>query len=381
MKIAPFTLERWQSIWENQVGINLSESGVHPLTVEELVTEKDELNRVLRQPLGYPQTNGSELLRARVAALYPGASAANVLVTSGCSEANFVAVWGLIEPGDEVVFMQPNYMQIGGIADAFGARVIPLWLRESNGWQIDRADLRTAITTRTKLVCICNPNNPTGAVMSAERMRAICEAAAKVGAWVLADEVYRGAELSGDLSPSMWGMYERVLCMGGLSKAYSLPGLRTGWIVGPSDLIDRLWGVRDYTSIGIAMLTDHLAAIALEEGKRRWILERSRRILNENYVVVRQWITDRGDLVRHVPPQAGGIAWLGYNRPWSADVVVEELRKRKDVLLVPGTQFGMDQFLRIGFAGGRQQLEIGLGKIGDLLTEFERENSAAGVRA
>ena len=377
MKIAPFTLERWQSIWENRVGINLSESGVHPLTVEELVTDPDERQALLRQPLGYPQTNGSELLRSRVAALYPGASAANVLMTSGCSEANFVAVWGLLEPGDEVVFMQPNYMQIGGVAEAFGARVIPLWLHESNGWQVSLPELKQAITPRTKLIALCNPNNPTGAVVSAEAMHEVCERAAAIGAWVLADEVYRGAELDGALSPTMWGRYERVLCMGGLSKAYSLPGLRTGWIVGPPDTIDKLWGVHDYTSIGISMLTDRLAAIALEEGKRRWILDRSRRILNENYPLVRRWIDERADLFRHISPQAGGIAWVGYNRPWSSDVLVEELRKRKDVLLVPGTQFGMDQFFRVGFAGDRTQLEVGLARLGDLLREFDQESAAA----
>jgi aspartate/methionine/tyrosine aminotransferase len=377
MKIKPFTLERWQSIWENLVGTNLSESGVHPLTVEELVTDKDELERILRQPLGYPQTNGSETLRGRVAELYPGATAANVLMTSGCSEANFVAIWGLVEPGDDVVFMQPNYMQISGVAEAIGATVTPLWLRESSGWQIDIAEMRHAITSRTKLVAICNPNNPTGAVMSQETMDAVCDRAAEVGAWVLADEVYRGAEMDGDLSPTLWGKYERVLCTAGLSKAYSLPGLRTGWIVGPEDVVERLWGVHDYTSIGIAMLTDRLATIALEPEKRRWILARTRRILRENYAIVQQWLSTRGDLFRHVPPKAGGIAWLGYNRHWSSDVLVEELRKRKDILLVPGTQFGMDQFLRIGFAGDAETLRLGLAKVGELLHEFETESTAA----
>ena len=380
MKIAPFTLERWQSVWENQVGINLSESGVHPLTVEELVSDKEELARVLRQPLGYPQTNGSEVLRSRVAALYPGASAANVLMTSGCSEANFVVTWSLLEPDDEVVFMQPNYLQIAGVAEAFGATVRPLWLREKLGWQFDRAELRQAVNRRTKLICICNPNNPTGAVMSAEAMHEVCERAAEVGAWVLSDEVYRGAELDGDLSPTMWGKYDRVLCTGGLSKAYSLPGLRTGWIVGPPAMVEKLWGVHDYTSIGISMLTDRLAAIALEEEKRRWILERSRGILTSNYAFVRAWIGERASLLRHAPPQAGGIAWVGYNRSWSADVLVEELRKRKDVLLVPGTQFGMDQFFRVGFAGDRHHLETGLARLGELLAEFERESSAASAR-
>jgi len=377
MKIKPFTLERWQSIWENQVGINLSESGVHPLTVEELVTDPSELQRILRQPLGYPQTNGSEALRARVTELYPGATAQNVLMTSGCSEANFVAIWGLVEPGDDVVFMQPNYMQISGVAESIGATVTPLWLREASGWQVDASEVRQAITSRTKLVAVCNPNNPTGAVMSKDAMDAVCERAAEVGAWVLSDEVYRGAEFEGNLTPTMWGKYERVLCTAGLSKAYSLPGLRTGWIVGPADVVDRLWGVHDYTSIAISMLTDKLATIALEAGKRQWILERTRHILRENYAIVKPWINAQDDLFRHVPPQAGGIAWLGYNRPWSADVLVEELRKRKDMLLVPGTQFGMDQFLRIGFAGGKEQLKRGLALLAELLAEFEIESAAA----
>ena len=377
MKIKPFTLERWQSIWENQVGINLSESGVHPLTVEDLVTDPSELQRILRQPLGYPQTNGSEALRARVTELYPGATAQNVLMTSGCSEANFVAIWGLVEPGDDVVFMQPNYMQISGVAESIGATVTPLWLREASGWQVDASEVRQAITSRTKLVAVCNPNNPTGAVMSKDAMDAVCERAAEVGAWVLSDEVYRGAEFEGNLTPTMWGKYERVLCTAGLSKAYSLPGLRTGWIVGPADVVDRLWGVHDYTSIAISMLTDKLATIALEAGKRQWILERTRHILRENYAIVKPWINAQDDLFRHVPPQAGGIAWLGYNRPWSADVLVEELRKRKDMLLVPGTQFGMDQFLRIGFAGGKEQLKRGLALLAELLAEFETESAAA----
>lgn len=377
MKIKPFVLERWQSIWENQVALNLSESGVHPLTVEELVTDKDELQRVLRQPLGYPQTNGSELLRSRVAELYPGANAQNVLMTSGCSEANFVSVWGLVEPGDEVVFMKPNYMQIEGVAEAIGAKVVPIWLHEQSGWQIDVTELRKAVTPRTKLIAICNPNNPTGVLMSQDVTKALCDCAAQVGAWILSDEVYRGAELQGEMSPTLWGRYDRVLCNAGLSKAYSLPGLRTGWIVGPADMVDKLWGVHDYTSIGISMLTDKLAAIALEPGKRQWILERTRRILRENYAVVQQWLRERGDLFRHVPPQAGGIAWIGYNRPWNSDVLVEELRKRKDMLLVPGTQFGMDQFLRIGFAGDKEQLKRGLSLLGELLNEFETETAAA----
>ncbi len=194
---------------------------------------------------------------------------------------------------------------------------------------------------------------------------------------MLADEVYRGAEFEGDLTPTLWGGYERVLCTAGLSKAYSLPGLRTGWIVGPADVVEKLWGAHDYTSIGISMLTDKLATIAVTAERRQWILERTREILRHNYAILREWLNERRDFFRHVPPKAGGIAWLGYNRLWNADVLVEELRRRKDMLLVPGTQFGMDQFLRIGFAGEAEQLQRGLTKLGELLDEFEAESAAA----
>ncbi len=130
MKVQPFELERWQSVWENKVELNISESGVHPLTTAELVPDPETLRKILDVPQGYPQTNGSEELRSRIAEMYPGARASNVLVTCGGSEANYISTWALLEPGDEVVFMLPNYMQISGLATAFGATVKPLWLRE-----------------------------------------------------------------------------------------------------------------------------------------------------------------------------------------------------------------------------------------------------------
>src|SRR5580704_17101637 len=164
MKIQPFELERWQSIWENKVELNISESGVHPLSTSELVPDAATLQKILDVPQYYPQTNGGEELRSRIAELYPGAKAENVLVTCGGSEANFVSTSELLEPGDEVIFMMPNYMQISAIARAMGATVTPLWLRESLDWGLNVDDLPRAVTDKTKLIAICNPNNPTGSV-------------------------------------------------------------------------------------------------------------------------------------------------------------------------------------------------------------------------
>lgn len=372
MKITPFELERWQSVWENRVELNISESGVHPLTTAELVGDNETLQRVLGARQGYPQTNGSEELRSRIAALYPGATAADILVTCGGSEANFVSTWALVEPGDEIVFMTPNYMQIAGLAPAFGATLKPLCLREKLQWGFDLADLKRVITPKTRIIAICNPSNPTGAVLDTHLRAAIVDAASKVGAWILADEVYRGAEFDGNETATFWGSYDRVLCTAGLSKAYALPGLRTGWVVGPADTIERLWGYRDYTSIAPTVLTDRLASIALEPNRRAWILDRTRTILRQNYPVLKNWLDSHADHFAHVPPKAGAIAWVGLRRGENSVQMAEELRARKSVLIVPGEQLGLESCLRFGFGGDVAHLKQALSRFDDFLREREK---------
>ncbi len=370
MQIAPFEMERWQSIWESRVELNISESGVEPLTAEELAEDTEVLRQLLRLPLIYPSTNGSEELRSRIAALYPGARTENVLVACGCAEANYIVTWALVEPGDEVVFMQPNYMQVAGVARGFGAVVKPLWLREELRWAPDLDELDRLITPKTRLVAICNPNNPTGAVLNEKAIAAICAAAAQVGAYILADEVYRGAELNGEMATSFWGHYDRVVCTGGLSKAFGLPGLRTGWVVGPEKLVDKLWGYHDYTSIGPTTLSDRLAALALEPARCARLLARTRRILRENHPVVQDWVGRHAGLLRHVPPSAGAIAWVGYRNGWKSDELAEALRARKSVLIVPGTQFEMGSYLRVGYGGSPRHLQQALERVDELLAEM-----------
>jgi len=375
VKIEPFELERWQSVWENKVELNISESGVHPLTTAELVPDAEQLKKILDGQQLYPQTNGSEELRMRIAELYPGAKIDNVLVTSGGSEANYVSTWGLIEPGDEVVFMMPNYMQIAGLARGFGATVKPLWLRESLDWGINVDDLPRLVTAKTKIIAICNPSNPTGAVLREDMRAAILAAAEKVGAWVISDEVYRGAEFDGDMTESMWGGYERVLVTAGLSKAYSLPGLRTGWVVGPPTMIEKLWSYHDYTSISPSMLTDRLASAALEPARRAWILNRTRETVRANYPPLQKWLADRWDIFSHVPPKAGAIAWAGLRDGRDSAKMAEELRVQKSVLLVAGEQMGMESFVRFGFGGDTGHLQTALARIDEYLQETRGRQS------
>ena len=380
MRIEPFALERFQSIWENQVAWNISESGVHPLTVAELLESGGTQDAVLQTELGYPQTNGTVALRELIAAIYPGASTAHVQVTNGGSEANCVLLMRLVEPGDELVVLMPNYMQIPGLARALGATVREWWLREtvrSGRGQADRGDtarwavepdeLDQLVTARTRAIVICNPNNPTGARLDADVLDAICRAASRVGAWVIGDEIYRGAERLADDTPSVWGRgYERAVVTSGLSKAYGLPGLRIGWVVGPPDLVADLWSVHDYTSIAPGALNDRLARVALEPSRRAAILARTRMIIRSNYPVLRGWIEAHEGL-SHVPPQAGAIAMVRYRHPVASAELAARLRDERGVLVVPGAFFGMEQYLRVGFGSDPAYLTSALTLTGELL--------------
>jgi aspartate/methionine/tyrosine aminotransferase len=228
----PFEIERVMSKWENVVEYNLSESGSHPMSIRDLVRDEAVLDGLLDMEQHYPQANGIIELRERIAALYPDSTAENVLVTTGCIEANFNTVLTVMKPGDEIVVMLPNYMQIWGIAKNFGFEPKAFNLKEEDAWSVDLEELNQVVTDRTKLIAICNPNNPTGHIMTEAEIEGVVDAASRVGAWILSDEVYAGAErVQEEETPTLWGQYDRVLAMGSLSKAYGLPGLRIGWVV------------------------------------------------------------------------------------------------------------------------------------------------------
>lgn len=369
MRFETFRMERMQSVWENRVRFNLAESGVKPLRLEELLDPA----ALGDTPLGYPQTSGSEELRELVSDLYPGSDAANVLVTNGTAEANFISVLNLVEPGDDVVVMFPNYMQIWGLARSLKANVKPLPLREENNWRPDLDELAGAVSDKTRLIAICNPNNPTGVMARDDDLREICKIAGKVGAWILADEVYTGAELGDEPSATLWGWYDRLLVTCGLSKAYGLPGLRIGWVVGPADHMEELWSYKDYTTIGPGALSEKLARVALEPKKRHQILERTQTILRSQLPLVEQWVEEQRGLFSMVRPQAGAIAYLRYNMDVSSTELITRLREEKSVLVVPGDHFGMDHYVRIGFGYDRENLTKGLELFSELLQTIRSE--------
>jgi aspartate/methionine/tyrosine aminotransferase len=368
MKVEPFAMERMQSTYENHVAFNLSESGVHPLRLGDLVEDDASRAALLAEELKYTQSNGTQPLRSAIGALYNGATIDHIQVTNGGAEANYITTWNLVEPGDEVVMMVPNYMQTRGLARAFGASVREWPLVETpSGWRADTGALEVLVTSRTKLIIICNPNNPTGARFEADTLDRIAAIAARHGAWVLADEIYRGAELDGRETPTMWGRHDRVIVTSGLSKAYGLPGLRIGWVVAPPVLVAALWSYHDYVTISPGALSDHLARRALEPERRARILARTRRILNANYPVIEEWLRAHGALFTFSPPDAGAIVYVRYHHPINSTELVNRLRVEKGVLIVPGDHFGMDGYLRIGFGDEPEYLRSGLDRVHEII--------------
>jgi aspartate/methionine/tyrosine aminotransferase len=346
-RFEPFELERWQSEWEHKVEINLADSGVFPLRLRELIGEDRMLGEVL---LHYPEVNGNRSLRERIAALHPGADADNVLVTVGGSEANQILADTLLRPGDRVALMTPGYLQLYGLARNRGCDIQHLELLPQAEWRLNTDHVRTRITPNTRLVSITTPNNPTGAVLQTDEVRSIIDACQATGAWLHVDEVYRGSELDGRESPTLFGATPRAVVVGSLSKSYALSGLRIGWVVAPHELIAELWRRHEYATISAASVSMYLAELALTEPLRSRLLERQRRLACAGLEVVRDWLARNPDVVSLVEPRATALAFVRYLAPLGSVEVASRLRDESDVLVAPGVYLGAEGHMRIAHA-------------------------------
>jgi aspartate/methionine/tyrosine aminotransferase len=378
MKIDLFEMERYQSRYWHEVDYDLSESGVLPMTIRELLgPAADGEAFVAGTYLGYPLSEGSFETRTNIASWYPAADAEHVTVVNGGSEANFLALWTLLEPEDRLAFMVPNYLQGRGLGRQFGRGTDTFRLRlGGHGWALDLDELNDAVGKRTKVVMVCNPNNPTGHVLTSDEMDAVVAAADRVGAWIVADEIYRGAELASDItSPTFFGRYDRVVVTSGLSKAFAMPGLRLGWIAASEpELIRRVQERHDYTTLTPSMVSDRLAALAMLPDVRQSILTRTRTIIRTNYPALEGWLLSHDDILIWAAPVAGAIAYASYDLPIKSSKLVERIRTERSVLLVPGDMFGLKKGLRFGFGYDIERTLKALALVDDVLADVAAEH-------
>ena len=372
MDIERFRMERYQSLYWHLVDYDLSESGVLPMTIRELLGPSADAEGFLHTKLGYPLSEGSHETRAGIADWYPGATAQNITVVNGGSEANFLTLFSLLGRRDRLAFMLPNYCQGLGLGSVFGKATDTFRLKLRGGrWALDVEELDEAVGPRTAAIMVCNPNNPTGSVLNEDEMDAVVRAADRVGAWVVADEIYRGAELDADVaSPTFWGRYDKVVITSGLSKAFAMPGLRIGWAVAPEETIARIQERHDYTTLTPSMVSDRLVAFAMLPDVREAILVRTRTILRENYPRMERWLQSHADIFTWARPTAGAIAYAKVDLAIKTAKLAERIREERSVLLVPGEMFGVKRGLRFGFGYDIEHTMKGLALVDELLADL-----------
>jgi aspartate/methionine/tyrosine aminotransferase len=363
MKIETFEMERMQSTWENLVEYDLSESGVRPLTLRELMQMGFDLESFLDVPLGYSQSNGTLELRESLTRIYPGATVDNIEVTNGTSEANYLVALSQLRSGDGFALETPNYMQLWGVPRSLGAATRTFRLRPEAAWEPDWDDFERAVAPGTRLVYVSNPNNPTGSILSDEAMRRIVDRCDKVGAFLIADEVYQGAEVTRPRTKSFWGMSDRVIVTSGLSKAWGIPGARIGWIVGPKEMIVDCWAQHDYLTIGPNKLSDQIAKIAVQPENREKCYARTRSVLQTNLQIARDWVASLGGFLEWREPEAGAIALMKYRAKIPSVDLCDAIRTRQSTLIVPGKQLGVEGYVRIWLGAREEYLREGLRRI------------------
>jgi aspartate/methionine/tyrosine aminotransferase len=300
----------------------------------------------------------------------------NVLVTSGTQHANFLAFATTLERGDEAIVESPSWEQPKVLCETFGVRARILCRRPELDWKFDLDELEALLSPRVKLIYLCHPSNPTGAVLDEGEVKAICELAGRVGAYVISDEIYRGLEWDGVLSPSVVNHYERGVTTSSVSKTLGMSGLRLGWLATPDRaLLERCLNLKYYVSLHQQSRLDEVVALAaLEPGKYWSLVGKTMAAARANYDLVDAWMRTNG-VFSWVPPRGGFLSFPRYalDIP-SWDLCVRLLEPPYRAYLIPGSCYGHEHHVRLGLGPGTPVTTIRAGL--DAIDRFVADHRA-----
>ena len=374
MHIRPFAVEEWMNAYETGARYNIAETCVDSVSPDELFALTGEDPGAFWRSLGcrrltYGDIEGSPAFREGVCRLYRTLSPEHVLTTHGAAGANHHVFYSLVEPGERVISIAPSYQQLTSIPEAYGADLRILRLRPENGYLPDLDELRALAVPGTKLICINNPNNPTGALMDEAMLREIVDVARSAGAYLLCDEVYRHLTQTDDYSPSIADLYEKGISVSSMSKVFSLAGLRLGWIATKDgDAMRAFLSHRDYNHISCGMMDEALAALALRHADA--VLARSRGIVRENLGILTRWMETEPHL-SWVRPQAGTTALIRWDYPLESYDFCRQLYDQTGAFVTPGDCFDEPRSMRVGYACDAQVLRDGLAAVSVFLRTLE----------
>jgi aspartate/methionine/tyrosine aminotransferase len=339
---------------------NLATSGIPAVPLEEIGGWPDA--SALTQPNGY----GYAPLLERVAA-HHGVTPAQVVTTTGCSMANFLAMAALVSPGDEVLVERPTYDPLLLAAAHLGARITRFERGANRGFAVDVDAVAAAIGPRTRLIVIANLHNPSSALIPNDALARIGEAAAAAGARVLLDEVYLDTVFDAHPGSSIHLGLPFVVTSS-LTKTYGLSPLRCGWVLADEDLARRMWRLQDLYGNVMPATMDVLAVQAFD--RLPALRARSRALLEANRATFIAWHATHSETL-HATVPVWGTTVCARPAPMSADTFCERLRLEHDVSVVPGRFFEEPDYVRISLTAEPATLAAGLERMGRVLTDLE----------
>lgn len=376
--------------YEHHCKYNVAETCCASISIDELRELSDKKGQDIfntSKPLTYGAIRGSDDLRNNLAQLYSAKvttplPAENILTTPGAIQANYLTTYALVGAGDHVICHYPTYQTLYDVPKQMGAEV-DLWkATPENDWAPSIDELKSLIKPNTKLIIINNPNNPTGAVLKKSLLQGIIDIASEKGITILGDEVYRPifhsmSPLDKEFPPSLLSMgYDNVIVTGSMSKAYSLAGIRVGWIASRnSDIINTIAAARHFTTISVSGLDEQVAAFALDPSTVHSLLARNIQLAKANVALLDKFLTKNEDECECVKPLAGTTAFVKFHRDGKAvdsEDFCKKLLDKTGVLIAPGSCFGEEWkgYVRIGFVNHTEIIEQGLNEI----TKFVRKN-------
>lgn len=370
MRPAPFALERYFARYEFSAPYLLSSSDCDGVPMREVLAMADEESGALWQDLrlGYTESMGLPQLREEIAGMYQGISPEDV-ITGAPEELIFVAMNSFLRAGDRVVCTYPGYQSLFEVARAIGC-VVDFWQpREQDTWRFDPDDLDALVRPETRLVVVNFPHNPTGALPSRDEFAAVIETAARAGARVFSDEMYRLLEHDpGERLPSACEADAEAVSLSGMSKVFGMAGTRTGWLVTrDAEALQDFAALKDYTTICSSGPSEVLALIGLRA--RAALVERHRARIVRNLATLEAFVGRHDGRVALTPPRAGSVCLLRL-RDGRADEFCRRAIEEAGIMLLPASvfQFG-DEHVRVGL--GRESLPDVLARLEDWL---ERES-------
>ncbi len=367
MRITPFALERYFARHEFAARYLLGSSDPETMSLGELLSlEPGAADGIAALRLGYTESRGGEDLRRAIASLYEHGDAERILVHTGAEEPIFTFLSAVLGPGDHAIVQFPAYQSHYSIAQSLGAEVSRWNSDYAREGAPDFEALPSLLRPATRAIVVTTPNNPTGYPFDRSQMDALVGIARRHGAWLFVDEVYRGTEREAERIPAVCDLYERGVSLGGLAKAYGLPGLRIGWVATADErLYAQMAALKDYLTICNSAPSEFLGAIALRHGDL--LTERVRRIAAANLDLLDAFFARRRERFEWLRPRAGTTAFPRY-LDGSSDAFCRRLADRAGVLLVPSSAFDAgDDRLRVGY--GRANLPEALAALDAFLDE------------